>query len=761
MKDLIEALNRAHELDNPRNLREAAPRTIDTTGLQKNLPVVVKELLSQLPYKLEYQKLTGKIEKNDRPVSYTFRGTVHVIKDDSVQDTWQFRNKDGVTRIDLDLYNLPTNCELTAELLKTTYEKTILKAITYCFTSSDDFESRGALYESLEQKLKDAVKPLETKYRVTLNAYFYPKKDEFQRQGGSLTTYVKITSVEGKSGQLQKQDSGYYEYEVDGKNYSSFLGFRDHSVSSHNRALAEKIDIDLIVRETEQRIVELLSRIDELDNILNNESAAEKNMADFITNLARKYPDTELTVAREDTWYDPSPFIVSYDNGSDSWELSISLSEVVDSFEKVKKRIQQKIYRTGKTKPQPSFAHTSTDLNFESYDVSEALNRAHELDEAAFNRGVAGDNSYRGGTIRGRGASTQPGKNNYLNRMKSKNPDLVDTMVIKVSDIKPGMITQAGQVKEAEARNHVSGGKKMYIMHSNGYDGFWGLDETMDVMVDPENKSKPFSGDYRALLKMGLKESTSLVKEDYDYRNSWATDVFSDDTDNNLITKFGETAHDNMGVPVCCDWSSWNMPETVTNAFQGKIVKLTPENFDNFMSMLCNAYEAWKLTEDSKEKCKYYQSYPDFDLANDWYNDSGSAAEDGWPDTPLGDDPEYAQSVMSWWDDNSWKYVDDEDYDESLTEALAKEKPVRSTGYAYTIKDIKSNINKILKETNKHEQRRQLKDLTSGCRLTMKDVDDLVKRLTTYSDALHTFVDSSRTDTDAQKLLDSIKDLSV
>ena len=139
---------------------------------------------------------------------------------------------------------------------------------------------------------------------------------------------------------------------------------------------------------------------------------------------------------------------------------------------------------------------------------------AKHLKEAAFSGGVAGDNSASGGTVRGRGASTQPGKDNYLNRMKSKNPDLVDTMVIKVSDIKPGMITQAGQVKEAEARNHPSGGKKMYIMHTNGYDGFWGLDETMDVMIDPENKSKPFAGDYRALLKMGLQENVSESHED-------------------------------------------------------------------------------------------------------------------------------------------------------------------------------------------------------------------------------------------------------
>ena len=37
------------------------------------------------------------------------------------------------------------------------------------------------------------------------------------------------------------------------------------------------------------------------------------------------------------------------------------------------------------------------------------------------------------------------------------------------------------------------------------------LDETMDVMVDPENKSKPFAGDYRALLKMGLQESSASI----------------------------------------------------------------------------------------------------------------------------------------------------------------------------------------------------------------------------------------------------------
>lgn len=99
--------------------------------------------------------------------------------------------------------------------------------------------------------------------------------------------------------------------------------------------------------------------------------------------------------------------------------------------------------------------------------------------------------------------------------------------------------------------------------------------------------------------------------------------------------------------------------------------------------------------------------------------------------------------------------------DESLTEALAKEKAARSLGYAYTLKDIRSNAEKIAKETNKHEQKRQLKDLTSGCRVTIKEVDNLITRLNTYSGALHTFVDSSRTDVDAETLASALKNLSI
>lgn len=128
------------------------------------------------------------------------------------------------------------------------------------------------------------------------------------------------------------------------------------------------------------------------------------------------------------------------------------------------------------------------------------------LEEGAFNGGVAGDASFSGGTVRGLGASTQPSKKNFLDRLKSKNPDLVDTTTVKGKDIKPGMVTQAGQVKEAEVRRNNKGETKVYIMHTNDYDGFWDVDEDMPVMLDPDDKSKPFTGVWADLLAKGLEE---------------------------------------------------------------------------------------------------------------------------------------------------------------------------------------------------------------------------------------------------------------
>ena len=201
-------------------------------------------------------------------------------------------------------------------------------------------------------------------------------------------------------------------------------------------------------------------------------------------------------------------------------------------------------------------------------DLFKSMNRSHELDEAAFSGGMAGDSSASGGTIRGRGASTQPDKKSYLGRLKNKNPDLVDVITVKGKDIKRGMITQSGQVKEAEVKRNNRGETKVYIMHTNNYDGLWDADEDMEVLADPENKSKPFTGDYRALLKMGLKESASLVNEDIDTEDF--DDDYSEDgvEEGNRFFADGKdyTWEEKIAGPIHLDfdnWAVWSARESV------------------------------------------------------------------------------------------------------------------------------------------------------------------------------------------------------
>ena len=131
-----------------------------------------------------------------------------------------------------------------------------------------------------------------------------------------------------------------------------------------------------------------------------------------------------------------------------------------------------------------------------------------ELEEGAFSGGMAGDNSINGGKVGGMGASTQPDHKTYLNRIKAKNPDLVDIITIKAKDLKPNMMTQAGQIKTAEVKYSGYHSKDMvYVMHTNGWDYFKELDADMEVMADPDDKSKPFTGAWKEILSRGLKES--------------------------------------------------------------------------------------------------------------------------------------------------------------------------------------------------------------------------------------------------------------
>lgn len=128
-----------------------------------------------------------------------------------------------------------------------------------------------------------------------------------------------------------------------------------------------------------------------------------------------------------------------------------------------------------------------------------------DLEEGAFSGGYASDRGEIDRWARAGGPREGAKYEVYLTNLVYKNPDKIKIVTIKAKDIKPGMITQAGEVKEAEMRRTNQGDTQMYIMHTNNWDGFWEADADMEVMATIDSDS-PFIGTYSDLRKMGLKE---------------------------------------------------------------------------------------------------------------------------------------------------------------------------------------------------------------------------------------------------------------
>jgi hypothetical protein len=129
-----------------------------------------------------------------------------------------------------------------------------------------------------------------------------------------------------------------------------------------------------------------------------------------------------------------------------------------------------------------------------------------ELEEGALSGGYASDRGEIDRWARAGGPREGAKYEVYLTNLVYKNSDKIKIIKIKAKDIKPGMITQAGEVKEAEMRKTNQGDTKMYIMHTNNWDGFWEADADMEVMATIDSNS-PFIGTYSDFRKMGLKES--------------------------------------------------------------------------------------------------------------------------------------------------------------------------------------------------------------------------------------------------------------
>lgn len=465
MKDLIEALNRAHELDESSSEWFTKMKSwLKETGAEEeeffwsDYHDYVDDIYGRAIEKVteDYEHINVEFEFSTQ----AGRGMCQVFGNDddgSGEYTWDFRDdRDAV----FEFVNESTSVE---ELFNSLVDYLSGKVDCIQWEDNDDYDDEEDFDEALNRAHK--LDESNQDYRWFFIGEFKTPERNYVGLWSNLTSKLYVITSDNR---IPAQDKKNWMFET----------------TDYNAAKAKLDEI------APQKKYPTGSEVTSLSDIQQFAGCDDFDWTDCTSNLKRTEKQKVLNIVTNN---------FTLPDGIIRVEWPITAQRIAETLRLHYKNVEvDNNYRVGYHKESAIFYDTPIQGS---------------LDEAAFSGGMAGDNSASGGTIRGRGASTQPGKNNYLNRMKSKNPDLVDTMVIKVSDIKPGMITQAGQVKEAESRNHNSGVKKMYIMHTNGYDGFWGLDETMDVMVDPENKSKPFAGDYRALLKMGLQESAVKAHE--------------------------------------------------------------------------------------------------------------------------------------------------------------------------------------------------------------------------------------------------------
>ncbi len=196
------------------------------------------------------------------------------------------------------------------------------------------------------------------------------------------------------------------------------------------------VTIEAAIEEsnTDVDVFEMLDRAHKLDEAVNRPVNESDNNArspfDF---------DGNVYVCDGDGWTDDTHFEVvgkrdriiirSYNSSSGDAD-----ERVVSTYEEAAEFVNDVLTGYGEV------ADTWQELGWY---LNESLTRENTsgLKEAAFSGGMAGDNSFSGGTVRGIGASTQPSKKNYLGRLKSKNADLVDILTVKGKEIKPGMIT--------------------------------------------------------------------------------------------------------------------------------------------------------------------------------------------------------------------------------------------------------------------------------------------------------------------------------
>lgn len=335
----------------------------DKESFEKAAYSFIKKVIKKLPFSLNFDGINiTRIEKTRSPVAFTVYIDILVSGSNIVPKYTHYQTGNQIS-ISHYFYRLPGNTYFTEETLKnlptynSTTEQDILRRILDHVSTSDDVESRRALYKSKEQEIKNTMRLLENKYAVKLHSSIYPDENEFSQDPDEhYSIYVHVLEVKNSLGKFIQQSSGYYEYVINNISYSSFLSYKDHHIISgygwfETHVELAKFSMNDLYEKTEQKLIPLLERVKLLDFIVSNEQNIIDKFKIQVKKLQDKYPMLNVVVTRGGSFWYPLPLEVTVASTSDSWDMTFDLEELHDDsgMKQAITKIQRKLYKTDKS----------------------------------------------------------------------------------------------------------------------------------------------------------------------------------------------------------------------------------------------------------------------------------------------------------------------------------------------------------------------------------------------------------------------------
>ncbi len=356
--------------DESTSITEAKALTVDIEGLKKSIRPLCERAIKELGLPIASFTLSnGSLEKNQRPVYYSFKFKMHLRGDIKAKYRWE-QDEDGTINLDVSIWDIPTNVDITPELLYEGNLERIKKTLRSYIYMDSELNNYKSIYTDKLSKVSKICDEIGSKYSIKLVPSFYPSINDLDgTPDETITLYVTPVEVEGKLGNFQTVEyrSGYLEYTVNDISYSGYMSFADHRFSvpaADFKPVDYELDYNQIHSQIETRIQTLLQYIDEIDNKIRLHSKAEKEVNLQIQVINKQLGSDILT--KNEKRYRGIGFSIECNVNGKTFNDGVTEEEALDSnfWKKYMRKVRQRM-RSVNTPTDNSRASRSTNIDFD------------------------------------------------------------------------------------------------------------------------------------------------------------------------------------------------------------------------------------------------------------------------------------------------------------------------------------------------------------------------------------------------------------